>query len=118
MTRIGGKILELKKITKRYGYNVILKGFDYVFKKGERIGMVGKNGVGKSTFLNLITNKEQPDGGKINVGETIVMGYYSQEGINVPQDKKVIDVLKDIAEVIEMGDGSKLTASQFLNFFM
>jgi ATP-binding cassette subfamily F protein uup len=118
MTRIGGKILELKKITKSYGDNVILKGFDYVFKKGERIGMVGKNGVGKSTFLNLITNKEQPDGGKINVGETIVMGYYSQEGINVPQDKKVIDVLKDIAEVIEMGDGSKLTASQFLNFFM
>lgn len=118
MNRIGGKVLELKKLSKSYGEKVMLKGFDYTFKKGERIGIVGKNGAGKTTFLNLITGLEKPDGGKVNTGDTIVMGYYSQEGMNLKQDKRVIDILTDIAEVIELGDGKKLTASQFLQYFM
>ncbi|MEZ4721724.1 MAG: ABC-F family ATP-binding cassette domain-containing protein [Flavobacteriales bacterium] len=118
MTRIGGKILEMKKVYKSYGDLHMLKGFDYTFKKGERIGILGKNGVGKSTFLNIIAGLEQADSGKINHGETIVYGYYSQQGLQLKSDKRVIEVLKDIAEVIQLSDGSKLTASQFLQHFM
>jgi len=118
MSRVGGKILELKKVYKSYGENHILKGFDYTFKGGERIGIIGKNGIGKSTFLNIITGKEQADSGKVNVGDTIVYGYYSQEGIKLSEDKRVIEVLKDIAEVITLSDGSKLTASAFLQHFL
>lgn len=119
MSRIGSKILELKKLYKAYDDTVILKGFDYTFKKGERIGIVGKNGCGKSTFLNMIMNLEQPDSGKINRGETIVFGYYSQEGMkNLKPQKRVIDVLKDVAEVITLADGAKVTASQMLNLFL
>lgn len=118
MSRVGGKILELKKVYKSYGDKVMLKGFDYSFKKGERIGVVGKNGVGKSTFLNMLTGKEKPDSGKINVGQTIVYGYYTQSGLQLKEDKRVIEVLKDIAEVIELSNGVKLTASQFLQFFL
>ncbi|MEJ6793581.1 MAG: ABC-F family ATP-binding cassette domain-containing protein [Flavobacteriales bacterium] len=118
MNRIGGKILELKKVHKSYGDLKILDGFDYTFNKGDRIGIIGKNGVGKTTFLNLLTQLETADSGKINVGETIIYGYFSQEGIQIKDDKRVIDVLKDIAEVIEMADGKKLTASQLLTYFM
>jgi ATP-binding cassette subfamily F protein uup len=119
MTRIGGKILELKKVHKSFGDNVILKGLDYTFKKGERIGIVGKNGCGKSTFLNMVMNLEQPDSGKINRGDTIVFGYYSQEGMkNLKPQKKVLDVMKDVAEVITLANGSKVTASQMLNLFL
>lgn len=118
MSRIGGKVLEMKKVYKSYGDFEILKGFDYTFKKGERIGIVGKNGVGKTTFLNIITGAEEADSGKINTGDTIVYGYYSQQGIQLKEDKRVIEVLKDVAEVITMADGSKLTASQLLQHFM
>lgn len=118
MSRIGGKILELKKVYKSYGGLEILKGFDYTFKKGERIGIIGKNGVGKSTFLNIITQKETADSGKINTGETIVYGYFSQQGIQLKEDKRVIEVLKDIADVIVMADGKKISASQLLQHFM
>lgn len=119
MTRIGGKILELKKLYKSFDDNVILKGFDYTFKKGERIGIVGKNGCGKSTFLNMVMNLEQPDSGKINRGDTIVFGYYSQDGMkNLKPQKRVIDVLKDVAEVITLANGKKVTASQMLNLFL
>ncbi len=119
MTRIGGKILELKKVYKSFGDNVILKGLDYTFKKGERIGIVGKNGCGKSTFLNMVMDLEQPDSGKINRGDTIVFGYYSQEGMkNLKPQKKVLDVMKDVAEVITLANGSKVTASQMLNLFL
>ena len=118
MSRVGGKILELKKVYKSYGDLKILSGFDYTFKNGERIGIIGKNGVGKSTFLNIITQSLMPDSGKINVGETIVYGYFTQKGIQLKQDKRVIEVLKDIAEVIVMSDGKKITASQLLEHFM
>ncbi|MBL6873616.1 MAG: ABC-F family ATP-binding cassette domain-containing protein [Flavobacteriales bacterium] len=118
MSRIGGKILELKKIYKSYDKIDILKGFDYTFKRGERIGIVGKNGVGKSTFLNILTGNETVDSGKVNVGETIVYGYFTQKGIQLKEDRRVIDSLKDIAEVIIMADGKKITASQMLTHFM
>jgi ATP-binding cassette subfamily F protein uup len=118
MTRIGGKILELKKLYKSFGDKTILRGFDYTFKKGERIGIVGKNGCGKSTFLNLIMNKESADSGKINRGDTIVFGYYSQGGMQFKEGKRVIEVLKDVADVIELANGSKVTASQLLNMFL
>jgi ATP-binding cassette subfamily F protein uup len=118
MSRIGGKILELKKVYKSYDDLKILNGFDYTFKKGERIGIVGKNGVGKSTFLNILTGLEKPDSGKVNIGETIVYGYFSQKGIQLKEDKRVIDSLKEIAEVIIMANGSKVTASQMLTHFM
>jgi len=117
MSRIGGKILELKKVHKSYGDIKIMDGFEHTFKKGERIGIIGKNGVGKTTFLNIITQKEQVDSGKVNVGETIVYGYYSQEGLKLKEDKRILDTLKDYAEMIEMGDGTKLTASQLLTQF-
>ena len=118
MSRVGGKILELKKVYKSYGDLKILSGFDYTFKNGERIGIIGRNGVGKSTFLNIITQSLEADSGKINVGETIVYGYFTQKGIQLKQDKGVIEVLKDIAEVIVMSDGKKITASQLLEHFM
>ncbi len=118
MDRIGGKILELKNIKKSFGDLTILDGFDYTFKKGERIGILGKNGVGKSTFLNIITGRENPDSGKINVGETINYGYFTQGGLDTDEDRRVITVLKDIAEFIVMSDKRKVSASQLLEHFM
>ena len=118
MDRMGGKILELKNIKKSYGDLVILDGFDYTFKKGERIGILGKNGVGKSTFLNIITGKEKADSGKINVGETINYGYFTQGGLAVDEDRRVIQILKDIADFIIMSDKRKVSASQLLEHFM
>ena len=83
MNRLGGKVIELKKVYKSYGDKVILKGFDYNFKKGERVGIVGKNGVGKSTFTNIMQGIEQADSGKVNVGDTVIFGNYSQQGLIV-----------------------------------
>ncbi len=118
MSRIGGKILEMKNVKKRFGDSIILDGFTHTFKKGERIGIIGKNGTGKTTFLNLILGFVPKDSGKINVGDTTVFGYYSQSGLTLKSDKRIIDVIRDIAEVITLGDGRKLSASQFLNHFM
>ena len=118
MSRIGGKILEFTKIKKAFGETKIVNDFSYIFKKGEKIGVIGKNGVGKSTFLNMIMGLEMPDGGKISTGETIVFGYYSQEGLKLKDDKRVIDVVKDIAEFIPLADGSKLSASGLLTKFL
>ena len=118
MSRVGGKILELKNIRKSFGDLCILDGFSYTFKKGERIGILGSNGVGKSTFLNILSGKEPLDSGKVNVGETIVYGYFSQGGIKVKEDKRVIEVLKEIADVIVLANGSKISASSMLEHFM
>ncbi len=117
-SRLGGKIIELKEVQKHYGTIKIVDNFSYIFKKGERIGLLGKNGVGKTTFLNLLTGKEQPDRGEIVRGETLVTGYYTQDGLKVPADKTVLEVVKDIAEVIPLDKGKSLTASQFLNYFL
>ena len=118
MGRIGGKILELIKIKKSFNGLNILNGFNYTFKKGERIGILGKNGVGKSTFLNIITGIETPDSGKINLGETINYGYFTQNGLSADEERRVINVLRDIADFIVMSDGRKISASQLLEHFM
>ena len=118
MSRLGGKIIELKNIRKSYGGLCILDGFSYTFKKGERIGILGNNGVGKSTFLNILTGKESIDSGKVNVGETIVYGHFSQGGIKLKEDKRVIEALKEIADVVVLANGSKISASQMLEHFM
>ena len=118
MARIGGKILEFNKIKKAFGETKIANDFSYIFKKGEKIGIVGKNGVGKSTFLNMIMGLEQPDSGQIQTGETMIFGYYSQEGLKLTEDKRVIEVVKDIAEFIPLADGSKLSASGLLTKFL
>jgi ATP-binding cassette subfamily F protein uup len=118
MGRVGGKILELININKSFNKLNILKGFDYTFKKGERIGILGKNGVGKSTFLNIITGIETPDSGKINLGETINYGYFTQNGLKIDEERRVINVLRDIADFIVMSDGKKISASQLLEHFM
>ena len=118
MSRIGGKILEFNKIKKAFGETKIINDFSYIFKKGEKIGVIGKNGVGKSTFLNMVMGLETPDSGSISTGETIVFGYYSQEGLKLNEDKRVIDVVKDIAEFIPLADGSKLSASGLLTKFL
>lgn len=118
MNRLGGKIAELKKVYKSYGDKVILKGFDYTFKKGERIGIVGKNGAGKSTFINILQGMEAADSGKINIGDTVVFGNYSQKGLEVKEDMRVIEFVKGIAENFPLANGATLSAAQFLNLFL
>ncbi len=118
MTRLGGKIAELKKVYKSYGEKVIMKGFEYTFSKGERIGVVGKNGVGKSTFLNILQGLEQPDSGKINIGDTIVFGNFSQQGLEFKDDVRVIEYVKTFAETFPLAKGGSLSASQFLELFL
>ncbi len=116
--RIGGKILEIEKLSKSYGEIKIVEDFSYMFKRGERIGIIGKNGSGKTSFLNLITGNETADSGNVVIGQTIVFGYYRQAGIPVSGEKTVIEVVKDIAEVVRMGDGNSISASKFLEHFM
>lgn len=118
MSRLGGKVIELKKIYKSYGDKVLLKGFDYTFKKGERIGVVGKNGVGKSTFINILQGLEKADSGKINIGDTVIFGNYSQQGLEVKEDMRVIEFVKNIAENFPLASGGSLSAAQFLQLFL
>ena len=118
MTRLGSKIIELHNIQKSYGEHVILRGFDYKFKKGDRVGIVGKNGAGKTTLLNMMVGKEDVDGGKIVVGDTIVIGYYTQSGMKLKEDHRVIDVIRNIAEFIPMHKGQKLSAVQLCERFL
>ena len=118
MNRLGGKTVELKKVYKSFGDKVILKGFDYTFKKGERVGIVGKNGTGKSTLVNLIQGVEKADSGKINIGDTVVFGNYSQKGLEVKEDLRVIEYVKGIAENFPLANGASLSASQFLSLFL
>ena len=118
MSRLGGKIAELKKIYKNYGDRIILKGFDYTFKKGDRIGIVGKNGTGKTTFLNILQGLERPDSGKVNIGDTVIFGNYSQQGLQVKEDVRVIEYVKSIAENFPLAKGGSLSAAQFLELFL
>ena len=118
VSRQGNKILELENISKNFNGNPVITNFSYTFKKGDRIGVAGKNGTGKSTLLNIVTGAIQPDHGKVLVGETTVFGYYRQAGLEFKEEERVIDVVKNIAEYITMADGKTLTASQVLTHFL
>ncbi|MFM2286239.1 MAG: hypothetical protein RLZZ543_1736, partial [Bacteroidota bacterium] len=118
MNRLGGKILELIKVSKSYGERTLINPFTYTFIKGEKIGIVGKNGCGKSTLLKLIMGQLEADSGKIVVGDTVIFGYYSQDGMKLSDDKRVIEVVKDIGEYIPLANGTNLTASQLLQLFL
>lgn len=118
MSRLGGKIIEAKKVYKSYGDKPILKGFDYTFSKGERAGVIGKNGVGKSTFLNILQGLESADSGKINVGDTIVFGNFSQQGLVIKDNLRVIEYVKTFAESFPLAKGGSLSAAQFLELFL
>ena len=115
---IGSKIFEAIDVSKRYGDKVILRNFEYVFARYEKVGIVGGNGVGKSTFVKLLLGLEQPDSGRFDVGETVKFGYYSQEGILFDEQEKVIDAVRKIAEVVVIDEKTRYTASQFLQFFL
>ncbi len=118
MERLGSKILELHHLGKAFGEKKIINDLTYTFKRQERLGIVGNNGTGKSTFLNMLMGVEEPDKGKVVVGETVVFGYYNQEQLVVPEDKKVIDVIRDIAEFIPLEKGRQMSAAHFLEKFL
>lgn len=117
MSHLGTKIVECIKVNKAFGEKVLLKDFSYSFKRGDRIALAGANGTGKTTFLNMITGKIQPDSGKIVIGDTVNFGFYEQSGIKFRDDDRVIEYVQNIAEVIETGSGQKLSASQMLTRF-
>ncbi|MDB5230418.1 MAG: family ATP-binding cassette protein [Chitinophagaceae bacterium] len=118
MSRLGGKIVEMKKVNKQFDNTPILKGFDYNFSKGERIGVIGKNGVGKSTFLNILQGLEPADSGKINIGDTVVFGNFSQQGLVIKDDVRLIEYVKSFAENFPLAKGGSLSAAQFLELFL
>lgn len=118
MERLGSKIVELHNLKKSFGELQILDGFDYVFKKGERIGIIGKNGTGKSSFLNILTKGEAVDGGKVVIGETVKFGYYTQSGIKIKEEQKVIEVIKEFGEEIPLTKGRRISAAQLLERFL
>lgn len=115
--RVGGKILELNHVCKSFGDKKMIDEFSYIFKKGDKIGIVGKNGIGKSTLLNIITGALRVDKGSVVVGQTIKFGYYQQDGLKNQEDKRVIDIVKEVAEVVRMENGAEISASQFLTYF-
>ncbi|MBU3744496.1 MAG: ABC-F family ATP-binding cassette domain-containing protein [Sediminibacterium sp.] len=118
MSRLGGKVIEMKKVYKGFGDKQLVKGFDYTFSKGERVGVIGKNGVGKSTFLNMLQLREPADSGKINVGDTVVFGNFSQQGLVFAENVRVIEYVKSIAENFPLASGGSLSAAQFLELFL
>lgn len=118
MERLGSKILELHKISKSYGEKLLLDKFDYTFTKGERVGIIGQNGTGKSTFLNIITQQETVDGGKVVVGDTLKFGYYTQKGIPEKEGQKVIDVIREFGDYIPLKKGKQISAQQLLERFL
>ncbi|MCC6410449.1 MAG: ABC-F family ATP-binding cassette domain-containing protein, partial [Saprospiraceae bacterium] len=115
---LGSKILDLHNVSKSYGTRTLIEPFTYKFKRRERVGIVGPNGAGKSTFLQLLTQSLAPDTGKVSVGETVIFGFYRQEGIQMLEDKRVIDAVRDIAEVIPLEKGKEMTAAQLLEKFL
>ncbi len=118
MERLGSKIVEFHNVSKSFDDKTILKNFEYTFKRGERIGIIGKNGTGKSTFLNMLTKTISPDAGKIVIGETVKFGYYTQRGINIKAEQKVIDVIKEFGEYIPLTKGRQISAKQLLERFL
>ena len=114
----GKKILEAQGLSMSFGDITVLKDFSYTFNRFERLGIVGRNGTGKSTFLNIITSTIKPDGGSIDVGETVVFGYYRQEGMAFDEQMRVIDAAREVAEVVTLGNGKTLSVSQLLNMFL
>ncbi len=118
MTRLGSKIVELNSVGKRFGDKNIINNFLYTFKKGDRIGIVGKNGAGKSTLLNMITGELRPDNGQVVRGDTVQFGYYQQSDLQYRDGQRVVDWVKDVAEVIRLGTGQTVTASQYLQAFL
>ncbi|SDS69796.1 ATP-binding cassette, subfamily F, uup [Formosa sp. Hel1_31_208] len=118
MERLGSKIVEFHNVSKAFEDKVILDKFEYTFKRGERIGIIGKNGTGKSTFLNMLTNSQQPDSGKIIIGDTVKFGYYTQGGIAVKPQQKVIEVIKEFGEFIPLAKGRQISAKQLLERFL
>ncbi len=118
MERMGSKIIEMVKLNKNFPDRTILKEFSYSFQRGERIGIIGKNGTGKSTFLNILTQTIQPDSGKVIIGDTIKIGYYTQSGINPKPGQKVIDIIKEYGEYIPLTKGKIISASQLLERFL
>ncbi|MBS3775409.1 MAG: ABC-F family ATP-binding cassette domain-containing protein [Bacteroidales bacterium] len=117
-SRMGKKIMIVKNLGKNIQNAPLIDGFSYQFERYEKVGLVGPNGSGKTTFLNLIVGEDQPDEGYIEAGETIQIGYYRQEGMSFDEDQRVIDVAQGVADAVTMGDGSVLTAKQFLNYFL
>lgn len=115
---IGSKIFEAEHVTKSFGNIKIVEDFNYIFARFEKMGIVGNNGTGKSTFIKMLMGEVEPDSGRFDVGETVRFGYYSQDGLKFDEQMKVIDVVQDIAEYVDLGDGKKLGVSQFLNYFL
>lgn len=117
-TRLGSKILEVENLSKRFGDKILLDHFNYTFKRFDRVGLIGKNGMGKTTLLNLLTNQLRPDSGKITTGGTVKFGYYTQSELNLPENQRVIDVVQEVAEVMKLENGDTVTASQLLSRFL
>ena len=115
---IGSKIFEAEHVCKRFGDLKIVEDFNYIFARYEKLGIVGNNGTGKSTFIKMLMGEIEPDSGHFDVGETVRFGYYSQEGLQFDEQMKVIDVVQNIAEYVDLGDGKKMGVSQFLNYFL
>ncbi|MBP0904504.1 ABC-F family ATP-binding cassette domain-containing protein [Mariniflexile gromovii] len=118
MERLGSKVVEFHKVSKSFKDKVILDGFEYLFKNGERVGIIGKNGTGKTTFLNLLTQTSQPDSGKVIIGETVKFGYYTQKGITIKPEQKVIDVIREFGDYIPLKKGKQISAQQLLERFL
>ncbi|MBD2751493.1 ABC-F family ATP-binding cassette domain-containing protein [Spirosoma validum] len=118
MSRLGSKILEVENLSKRFGDKVLLDHFTYTFKRPDRVGLIGKNGMGKTTLMNMLTGQIRPDSGKITTGGTVKFGYYTQTELNLPENQRVIDVVQDVAEVMKLASGDTITATQLLSRFL